>query len=537
MNIPISLFSRSRLTVLWLLTLLIRPVNTPLVFRTNAKAGTGPALAHAACRRAGASLPLINPACLWAGLIILLTQTACSPFTSPIQARPEDLSKIFVEPFTTDVSTALPSPHVNAAQMLTDTVRNQLSAENRLQTDISARSLRLVGMIVSYQDATLDVQGELYDGDKFLVYSRVKRHLAPDDDWERGIELVVEQLLDELIGNMRALQQPEYSSYYAPYADSYFYGNSGYASSYFSDDYYRNWGWWRHHRNHDHHETKKHWVSDALFDKLPRSTKIHRTHDKSSTPSGSRDTPVSSRVPRSHGSAGSSDSNSSSPQSAASPASGSNPPSPAVPPGSHDAPHTVKFAAPRHLDSSSNAISDRQTSGSSPSSASGSADSNRVPAASRDGTSGSSSPQKPVSLPPSSGSTAPPSPASTSSRESAPSTSSTPAPIYTPSSSGSSSSTGGTTSSSPAPTPSHESSSSLSHSPAPAYVPSSSGSSSSSGSTMGSSPAPAPSRESAPSSSSSPAPVHVPSSSGSSSSSGGSASGAAPGSHHHKSDK
>ncbi len=45
--------------------LLIRPVNTLLVFRAAAQAGTRPAWAHAACRRAGASLPRINPAYIY----------------------------------------------------------------------------------------------------------------------------------------------------------------------------------------------------------------------------------------------------------------------------------------------------------------------------------------------------------------------------------------------------------------------------------------------------------------------------------------
>jgi len=45
--------------------LLIRPVNTLLVFRAAALAGTRPAWAQAAGRRAGASLPRINPAYIY----------------------------------------------------------------------------------------------------------------------------------------------------------------------------------------------------------------------------------------------------------------------------------------------------------------------------------------------------------------------------------------------------------------------------------------------------------------------------------------
>ncbi len=57
--------------------LFFRPENTLLVFRAIAQAGTRPALAHAAWRRALGSLTRINPACLRAGLIKNRPETPC----------------------------------------------------------------------------------------------------------------------------------------------------------------------------------------------------------------------------------------------------------------------------------------------------------------------------------------------------------------------------------------------------------------------------------------------------------------------------
>lgn len=136
------------------------------------------------------------------------------------------------------------------------------------------------------------VQGELYDDDRFLVYSRVNRRLAANEGWGQGLELVAAQLLDELMGKMRELQQ---QAALARGARQYiYYGNTYYASPYYSnqyyyDPYYSGWGWWRRSRDyyprpdHDEHPNQHpgskpspHWVSDGIVESLPRSHLIEQ---------------------------------------------------------------------------------------------------------------------------------------------------------------------------------------------------------------------------------------------------------------------
>ncbi len=233
----------------------------------------------------------------------LLGQTACtaSGREGPDFAE-EDLSKIYVTPFGTAVNLQLPDTHVDAAQALTRATEQQLQEENRLQTGYGVHSLTLQGMILSYRDDVIEVQGELYDDDEFLVYSRIKRRLEPGEDWALGLDLVVEQMLDELMRKMSEVQQADYVPYYAVQPgyfvidDRYYYGNDFY-NSYYYDAYYADWGWWRHHPRRHHHDhdhdhgyqpsepnnkprPKPHWVSGAIFEALPRASHIHEEKNR-----------------------------------------------------------------------------------------------------------------------------------------------------------------------------------------------------------------------------------------------------------------
>ena len=139
-------------------------------------------------------------------LLLAVTLSGCSPSVNRggnwFNSRPEDLSKIYVD-FVASGTSALPA---NATMMLTGAIRRQLQEENSLQMDSSVHSLRLKSIIFSYQNATLIVQAELFDDDKFLVYSQFERHIAPNDDWVMAMDIVAEQLLDELINKLRMLE-------------------------------------------------------------------------------------------------------------------------------------------------------------------------------------------------------------------------------------------------------------------------------------------------------------------------------------------
>lgn len=234
----------------------------------------------------------------------LLTQAACTSTGGGwLDSREEDLSKIYVNPFGSAVNLQFPDSHSDAPQVLTRAIEQQLLEENRLQTGYGIHSLTLQGMILSYQNDVLEVQGELYDDDKFLVYSRVKRRIESGDDWGQGLDLIVEQMLDELMRKMSEAPQVDYMPYYAVTPgyfvvdDRYYYGND-YYNSYYYNAYYADWGRWRHYPRHhhddhdDHHQQppapipndkpkpKPHWVSGAIIEALPRSSHIYEENTR-----------------------------------------------------------------------------------------------------------------------------------------------------------------------------------------------------------------------------------------------------------------
>ncbi len=237
----------------------------------------------------------------------LLSQWACTATGgSLLDSREEDLSKIYVAPFTASANLQLPDVHGDAVKVLTRALEQQLLEENRLQTASGIHSLTLQGVILSYQEDVIEVQGELYDDEEFLTYSRVKRHIEPGDDWQQGLDLVVEQMLDDLMRKMADVQREDYVPYYAATPryfvvdNRYYYGVDYYSSSYY-DPYYADWGWWRHyprhhhnhdqhpHEDHDHHPSPKpdnkpkpkpHWISDGMIEALPRSAHISQERNR-----------------------------------------------------------------------------------------------------------------------------------------------------------------------------------------------------------------------------------------------------------------
>lgn len=229
----------------------------------------------------------------------LLFQFACTTTAGGLlDSREEDLSKIYVSPFTASSNLQLPIAHGDAGKILTRALERQLLEENRLQTAYDVHSLTLQGMILSYQDGVIEVQGELYDDEEFLVYSRIKRHIEPGDDWQQALDLVVEQMLDDLMKKMAEVQREDYVAYYAAtpryfVVDNRYYYGVEYYSSPFYDPYYADWGWWRHyprhHHDHDHHpapkpddkpKPKPHWISDGMIEALPRSAHISQERNR-----------------------------------------------------------------------------------------------------------------------------------------------------------------------------------------------------------------------------------------------------------------
>ena len=189
--------------------------------------------------------------CVLLNLGLLMQPMSSSAANSPVvDTRVQALSTIYVEPVAPSANIQIPGLKINVNQLLNSTIRKQLEQEARLQINPNAHALRLIGVILSYNDATLDVQGELFDDDKLLVYSRIKHHIEADDDWNEALNLVVEQMLDELIGEMRDKAQADYGRYFVP--------NNCYANSRCSDPYYVGWGWWRvAHRYPTHHDRNR----------------------------------------------------------------------------------------------------------------------------------------------------------------------------------------------------------------------------------------------------------------------------------------
>ncbi|MDD2801236.1 MAG: hypothetical protein PHE96_07250, partial [Methylococcales bacterium] len=209
-------------------------------------------------------------------VLTLLVVIGCSASPSRgaskiVDFRQRDLAKISIEHTPSTAIASQPIQNNYALLLLENAIRLQLTDENRLQTDDSIHSLRLQLKILSYQDNVLLAQGKLYDDAEYLVYSQVKRRFTANEDWEEVMELVAEQMLDELMSNMRKLQQSaiteaptRYFAYSSNYTNYNIYNNVRprtyntitYSSTpIYSDPYYNTWGWWRRHRdNHHRHE-------------------------------------------------------------------------------------------------------------------------------------------------------------------------------------------------------------------------------------------------------------------------------------------
>ena len=222
-----------------------------------------------------------------------IDSVAAEPKTSVAQLQ--KVSKLFVEPFSTAIAANLPENHLDVAALLTEAIRKQLDDEHRLQTDSRLRALKLVGVVLSYSDLLLNVQAELYDGNQYLAYSRVERQLEPADDWLEDIDLIAEQLLDELIDELRKSQQQGNSQHFNISPNNCFNRHSYASDPACNNSYYSGWGWWRqydgyhardrkgrhdhdqirvheeHHRQphneqHKNHQEKHHWISDASIE-------------------------------------------------------------------------------------------------------------------------------------------------------------------------------------------------------------------------------------------------------------------------------
>lgn len=209
-------------------------------------------------------------------VLTLLVVIGCSASPSRgaskiVDFRQRDLAKISIEHTPSTAVASQPIQNNYALLLLENAIRLQLTDENRLQTDDSIHSLRLQLKILSYQDNVLLAQGKLYDDAEYLVYSQVKRRFAANEDWEEVMELVAEQMLDELMNNMRELQQSaiteaptRYFAYSSNYTNYNIYNNvrprtyntiTYSRTPIYSDPYYNTWGWWRRHRdNHHRHE-------------------------------------------------------------------------------------------------------------------------------------------------------------------------------------------------------------------------------------------------------------------------------------------
>ena len=175
-------------------------------------------------------------------------------------------SKIYLESFSKSDSDSPPT--VDVGTLISRNLTEQLAIENRLQVATGTESLTLHGTILSYHDAVLDVQAELYDGSEFLAYSRVKRQINPPEQMVEAIELIAEKLLDELMAKMRDQPDNHYSEYYQPDHNNKRSGDPK------NDSYYQHWGWWRHRQDNPGDNTEKHWDADTKSESLPRSGRV-----------------------------------------------------------------------------------------------------------------------------------------------------------------------------------------------------------------------------------------------------------------------
>lgn len=153
--------------------------------------------------------------------VCLLTTFPCASIDltnadSRLDLVKKDLSKIYVDTFSSASNVQFPDKHENALNLLQQAIEHELFLQGLLQVDKNIHTLSLHGVILSYEDEVFDVQGELYNGDEFLVYSRVRRHLNINDDWERGITLIAKQMLAEL---MQKMQLPEPKPHPVPLPD------------------------------------------------------------------------------------------------------------------------------------------------------------------------------------------------------------------------------------------------------------------------------------------------------------------------------
>lgn len=200
---------------------------------------------------------------LQGGMLIQPLPSLAADQKAPIN-QIQNATKILVEPFTTAASADLPVSHLDVAALLTEAIRKQLDDENRFQADLRLPALKLVGVVLSYKNSRLDVQAELYDGQHYLAYSRVEREIDPAGDWQADIDLMAEQLLDELIAELRRPQK-QGSSQRFNFSPNHCVNPQGYAGdSACNNGYYSDWGWWRHH--HDGYRARDH--------------KDHRNHDQ-----------------------------------------------------------------------------------------------------------------------------------------------------------------------------------------------------------------------------------------------------------------
>lgn len=153
--------------------------------------------------------------------VCLLTTFPCASIDltkadSRLDLDKKDLSKIYVDTFSSASNVQFPDKHENALNLLQQAIEHELFLQGLLQVDKNIHTLSLHGVILSYEDEVFDVQGELYNGDEFLVYSRVRRHLDINDDWEQGITLIAKQMLAEL---MQKMQLPEPKPHPVPLPD------------------------------------------------------------------------------------------------------------------------------------------------------------------------------------------------------------------------------------------------------------------------------------------------------------------------------
>ncbi len=200
--------------------------------------------------------------------LTLMSLSACSTTANRnySSSTTAEQSKIYLEPFSKYDSVS-PAP-VDVGTLISRNLTEQLALENRLQVAAGTKSLTLRGAILSYQDGILDVQGELYDGDEFLAYSRVKRQINQPEQMTLAIEWIAEQVLDELMAKMRDQPDNLYSEYYQPDHNAKRSGDPK------NDSYYQHWGWWRHRQDKPDDNTEKHWDTDTKPDSLPRSGRV-----------------------------------------------------------------------------------------------------------------------------------------------------------------------------------------------------------------------------------------------------------------------